>query len=104
MNKADSNLYYKILKIIKDNGVNSFKNIAKTLEISEELLKIIVQSLTKKGYINKIDEMKVQNINTFTCKFCSFANECSERVPKIFYQISLNGKKILEIKKAFNHV
>ena len=50
MNKSSPNLFYKILKEIKDNEVNSLRIIAKTLDITEELLKIIIQSLLEKGY------------------------------------------------------
>lgn len=43
MEPSISNLYYKILKIIQECGVNSFSHIAKKLDLSEELVKIIVR-------------------------------------------------------------
>lgn len=98
MNKSSPNLFYKILKEIKDNEVSSIRITAKTLDITEELLKISIQSLLEKGYLSIIDDKEFFKEASFSCKFCPFVNECSERLPSIFYELSKKGKNTL-VKK-----
>jgi DNA-binding Lrp family transcriptional regulator len=97
MEKQSSNSYYKVLNIIQRSGVNSIKHIAQILDLSEELLRIIIESLEGKGYLKIINENNFKKENSFACKFCPFANECaSERLPSIFYELSQKGKNILK--------
>jgi len=97
MNKSKSNLYYKILKIIQKCRVNSFREIAKTLDVPEEILRITIQSLEERGYLTMINENEYQKEIPLACKFCPFANECSisKRIPTIFYELSHKGKNTL---------
>lgn len=97
MDKSKSNLYYKILKIIQKCGVSSFRQIAKTLDFPEKIIRIIIQSLEERGYFTMINQNEYQKEIPLACKFCPFANECrnSKRLPTIFYELSLKGKNIL---------
>ena len=104
MNKSSPNLFYKILKEIKDNEVNSLRIIAKTLGITEELLKIIIQSLLEKGYLSIIDNKEFFKEASFACKFCPFANEYSERLPSIFYELSEKGKNMVVNKNEIKEM
>ncbi|MFW9990337.1 MAG: hypothetical protein ACFFC3_16975, partial [Candidatus Odinarchaeota archaeon] len=70
----------------------SFKHIAKSLDVSEELLKITIQSLLEKGYLRFHDDKKFYKEASLSCKFCPFSKECSERIPTIFYELSQKGK------------
>ena len=99
MSKAESNLYLKVLKTTSDHGVNSFHYIARSLDISEELLDMVIQSLLEKGYLKYIDEKEFKKEASYRCKFCPFVKECSENLPSVFYEISQKGKEILRNKK-----
>jgi hypothetical protein len=83
--------------MIQECGVDSFSHIAKKLDLSEELVKIIIQSLVEKSYLREIDDSVYQNEDHYSCKFCPFANGCnnSDRLPSVFYELSNKGKKIL---------
>lgn len=97
MIKDQKNLNYKILKLIQDSGVNSPKDLANQLDISEKLFMIIIQSLTEKGYLRLVDENQIPGDLSFSCKFCPYANECgkSHMISKVFYELSQKGKNIL---------
>jgi DNA-binding Lrp family transcriptional regulator len=91
MDELEPNLYFKILSIIKNTGVSSFRHIAKSIDVSEELVKIIIQSLLEKGYLTLHDNKIFHEEASFACKFCPFSKECSERIPTIFYELSQKG-------------
>lgn len=97
MDKSESNLYYKVLKNLTQQGVTSPKYLAKILDISEELMDTVIQSLLNQGFLKIIDEREFQKEASLQCKFCSFANECSENLPKIFFEISEKGKKMINL-------
>jgi hypothetical protein len=54
-----------------------------------------------------INDKDIQKEANFACKFCPFANECSDsdRIPAIFYELTNKGKSILknnkEVKKSY---
>ena len=97
LNIKNKNLYYKVLKSISDHGCNSFRHIAKSLDITEELLKLVLQSLMEKGILILIDESKYHEEfkKSLSCKFCPFAIGCSERIPHIFYEMTSKGKELI---------
>jgi predicted ArsR family transcriptional regulator len=95
----EANLYFRILNIINKTGVNSFKHIAKSLDVSEELLKLAIQSLIEKGYLTFHDESNFYKEASLSCKFCPFSKECSERVPTIFYELSQKGKNKIKSRE-----
>ncbi len=92
MYSVSSNLFYKVLKNIIDRGVNSKHFLALSLEISEELLDIVLESLLEKGYLKLIDEKEFKKEASLHCKFCPFANTCTENLPTVFYELSEKGK------------
>lgn len=104
IDKSDSNLYHKVLKNLIQQGVTSPKLLANTLDISKELLDTIIQSLLKQGFLKLIDEGEFQKEASLKCKFCSFANECSENLPKIFFEISEKGKKMINLDKPRKNI
>jgi Tol biopolymer transport system component len=88
--------------MIQECGVNNFRQMGKKLEISEDLIKIIIESLKEKGYLKAIEEVKYEEEMPFACKFCPFAHECSnsERMPTVFYELSQKGKNLLDNYKT----
>jgi len=97
MSKTDTNLSYKVLKTISEQGVNSFNYLAKSLDVTEELLDFVMESLIEKGYMKYIDESEFQKEAAFKCRFCPFAMECSDKIPHIFYEISQKGKEMINL-------
>jgi len=95
MDKSESNLYYKVLKNLTRQGVTSPKYLAKILDISEVLMDTVIQSLLKQGFLKIIDEGEFQKEASLQCKFCPFVKECSENLPKIFFEISEKGKRMI---------
>ncbi len=93
--KPESNLYYKILKELKISSVQNFRQMAKTLDCPEELIKIAINSLEQKGYLSLINDTDCQVNDSFTCHFCPFSNSCSERVPSLFYELTQKGQDII---------
>lgn len=94
MNKKNSNLYIKVIRKIIEKGVSSPHFIAQSLEISEELLNVVINSLLEKGYLNYIDDKEFKKEASFHCKFCPYAKDCSENLPSVFYELSEKGKNI----------
>ena len=94
MNKKPSNLFFKVLKLIQKYGVLNLKTITKEIQISEEMVLSIIESLEKLGYLNHINEGDYNMDKLLACKFCPFANECgkSERLQSRFYELSQKGK------------
>ncbi|MHA1689923.1 MAG: hypothetical protein ACTSUN_11415 [Promethearchaeota archaeon] len=93
------NFFYKILTNISESKVCSISGIARDFGVTKEFIAMIINSLVDKGFLKIINENEYKKEPSFACKFCPFANECSERLSKIFYELSKNGKKVLESRK-----
>ncbi|MHA1756926.1 MAG: hypothetical protein ACTSVV_09160 [Promethearchaeota archaeon] len=89
------NLFYKVLNLIAKFEINYTKNLATILGISDDFLKLIIQSLIDKGYLKVINIGDCNENFSFKCKFCPFSKDCQENAPKI-YVISKKGKEILK--------
>ena len=96
--EVESNFFLKFLKAISNMGVCNISNIAKKYNVTEEFIKIVIESLLEIGYMKEINDNDYITEKSFACKLCPFANECSERLPHVFYEISTKGKNKIRKK------
>ena len=81
----------KILFEIKNLGYISKSNIARKLNISEELVEDGINQLVRMGYIK---EIKNVNSCSTSCGNCPYANTCNKTFIKTM-EITEKGEKLL---------